>query len=311
MQLEQRARGVLYGLVIGDNLGALVEFAQPEDIAWQYPDGVREMRAGGVHKLVAGQGTDDTEMAVELLESLVERGGFDADDVLRRYTGWLESDPFDKGDTIRRALEDGDMDGKSQANGAMMRVSPLAIAYAGDAAAAQQFSRVDAALTHPNPMAAAANAVYVGALVDVLGGADPLEALRVRLGEEDLAQYLDDKARGRHYTLDNWEKEPPASGGGWVLNALHVVVYHVAQGTDFEEALVETIGLGGDTDTNAAIVGAFLGAVVGEEGIPERWRNTVDGVTTLNHGRPERYIPRVAEWADALVALSKAGSRPG
>lgn len=305
MQLTQRARGVLYGLVIGDSLGALVEFSGPDDIARQYPDGVREMRDGGKHDLVAGQGTDDTEMAVELMESLVECEGFDARDVLDRYTAWLESGPFDRGDTIWCALAGGGKDEKSQANGAMMRVSPLAVAYAGDASAAQQYARADAALTHPNPMVPAANAVYVGALVDVLGGADPLEALRARLGEEDLEQHLDNYARDRNYTLDNWETQPPASGGGWVLNALHAVVYHVAQGTDFEEALVQTIALGGDTDTNAAIVGAFLGAVVGEDGIPERWKGVVDGVTSLRYNRPARYVPRVGEWADALVALSE------
>ncbi len=42
--------------------------------------------------------------------------------------------------------------------------------------------------------------------------------------------------------------------------------------TDFRSALKATIEAGGDTDTNAAIVGAIVGANVGLEGIPEEWR---------------------------------------
>lgn len=306
MELISRARGVLYGQVIGDNLGSQVEFDSPDKIAAAYPDGVREMEGGGPHAIIAGQPTDDTEMAVELIESLTVCGGFDAGDVLRRYQSWAMSEPYDIGFTCMSALRAGVKDDASQANGALMRVSPVAVAYAGQAAQAAKHARADAALTHPNPMTRAANAVYAGALAEVLAGADPLEALRRWLAAEDLAQYLDDRAVERGYSLENWESEPPADGAGWVLNALHAVVYHVAAGNDFEEALVQTIALGGDTDTNAAIVGAFLGGVVGDEGIPARWREVVDNVEApLAHGRSDRYVPRVDEWAEDLTALAE------
>jgi len=35
------------------------------------------------------------------------------------------------------------------------------------------------------------------------------------------------------------------------------------------------VGQGGDTDINGAICGALLGAVLGREAIPMRWRNAV------------------------------------
>lgn len=40
---------------------------------------------------------------------------------------------------------------------------------------------------------------------------------------------------------------------------------------DYEQAVLRTIHLGGDTDTCAAIVGAIVGARVGEAGIPAQW----------------------------------------
>lgn len=302
MDIMSRARGVLYGQCIGDNLGALVEFYRPEEVAAEYPDGVREMRDGGHWGLKAGQATDDTEMAIELIEALRRAGGYEESEVLAGYKRWMDTDPFDAGFTCRTALERGEKDHESQANGALMRISPLAVAYAGNPAEAERFARADAALTHPHPMTVAANAVYAGALADVLGGADPLEALRTRLERENLDQHRDDAAIARGDTTATWESQLPANGGGWVCTALNAVVYHVAQGTDFEEALVRTIALGGDTDTNAAIVGAFLGGVVGEQAIPQRWRDVIDAIQPpLTHNRPERYIPRPREWAAALL----------
>ena len=38
-----------------------------------------------------GEWTDDTAMALELAESLAERGGYDEDDVLARYMVWARS----------------------------------------------------------------------------------------------------------------------------------------------------------------------------------------------------------------------------
>ena len=40
---------------------------------------------------------------------------------------------------------------------------------------------------------------------------------------------------------------------------------------DFETEVARVVGLGGDTDTNAAVAGALLGALVGEGGLPPAW----------------------------------------
>ena len=41
---------------------------------------------------------------------------------------------------------------------------------------------------------------------------------------------------------------------------------------DFEKGILEIVNAGGDSDSNAAIVGAMIGATVGLSGIPKRWR---------------------------------------
>ena len=47
------------------------------------------MVGGGAFGLKPGEWTDDTSMALCLAASLVETGGFDADDQMRRYCRWV------------------------------------------------------------------------------------------------------------------------------------------------------------------------------------------------------------------------------
>jgi ADP-ribosylglycohydrolase len=59
--MNDRRRGTLIGLAVGDGLGAAVEFKSPGGIA-----PVTCHRNGGPHRLKAGEWSDDTSMAVAL-----------------------------------------------------------------------------------------------------------------------------------------------------------------------------------------------------------------------------------------------------
>src|SRR5687767_6228182 len=79
--LRGRAQGCLLGQLAGDALGSLVEFRDAADIARQYPGGVRLLADGGTWNTIAGQPTDDSELALMLARALVKRGAFDATEV--------------------------------------------------------------------------------------------------------------------------------------------------------------------------------------------------------------------------------------
>ena len=92
---------------------------------------------------------------------------------------------------------------------------------------------------------------------------------------------------------------------GWVLIAFQNAFRHLAIGTAIEDALIETVGAGGDTDTNGAICGALLGASQGRAAIPTRWRMAVLACrplaeTGVGQPRPPRY------WPDDLPQLAEA-----
>jgi ADP-ribosylglycohydrolase len=304
-----RAQGCLLGQLAGDALGGLVEFQSPDEIRRQYPNGVRELADGGRWGTVAGQPTDDSEMALMLARMLVKHKRYEPAEARNGYIFWLESGPYDCGNTVSNALR-GYLDPDSQANGAMMRISPLGIFGANyDLQRVAAWARRDAALTHPNPVCLQANALYAMAIA---------HAIATGIGAQDL-----------YRQILNWAKEmkaadvlmkaatgalaaPPSDylrQQGWVLTAFRNALWQLLHAPNLEEGVVYTIMRGGDTDTNAAIAGALLGAVSGREAIPAQWVEKLlkccplAGLPHVRHPRPECFWPTDAlELAGQLVS---------
>jgi ADP-ribosyl-[dinitrogen reductase] hydrolase len=176
-EMLSRAQGCLLGQLAGDALGSLVEFWRLEDIRRQYPNGVRELADGGTWNTTAGQPTDDSEMALALARMLVKNGKYDPEEARKAYVAWLNSGPFDCGMTCSSGLR-GSPNHKSQANGALMRISPLGIFGANHLLEqVAEWARQDALLTHPHPVCVQANALYTMAIA---------QAIRTGCGATDL-----------------------------------------------------------------------------------------------------------------------------
>jgi ADP-ribosylglycohydrolase/fructose-1,6-bisphosphatase/inositol monophosphatase family enzyme len=310
--LLSRAQGCLLGQAAGDSLGALVEFASAAEIAAAGP-GPSELRDGGRWGLLAGQATDDTEMALALARSIVAARGHDPAAAFAAYAAWGASGPFDMGNTTRAALA-GRPDPRSQANGSLMRASPLAVyAQARGAEEAARLARADSALTHPHPVCGDATAAFVIAVAHAIRtGAGPRgahdEAMRWARAHADPAVAE---------ALAAAETRAPVCDGesiGWVLIALGNAFHELLHARSVEEGVVRTVRRGGDTDTNAAIAGALLGAVHGREGVPAQWRRMVLSCRPIapaaQRPRPMPYWPAdVYELAERLL-LAGIGSRP-
>jgi len=308
-----RAQGALLGQVAGDSLGALVEFETAAQIAAREPDGPRRLRDGGRFRLLGGQPTDDSEMALALARAIVERDGFERDVVLEAYRGWLRSSPFDVGDTIGAALRD-HASPASQANGSLMRASPLGIyAHALAPRRSAELARQDATLTHPNPVCADATAAFVVAVAHAVRAGDGAQAAwRAAVAWAEEA----DAARPVHEALAAARSEAPVCDQGsigWVRIALQNAFFELLHAPDVEAGVVATVRRGGDTDTNAAIAGALLGAVHGSDAVPSQWRSLVLSCRPLaphaEQPRPAAYWPvDVLEIAERLLL---AGTRLG
>jgi ADP-ribosylglycohydrolase/fructose-1,6-bisphosphatase/inositol monophosphatase family enzyme len=307
----RRAQGCLLGQAAGDALGQLVEFLDQKSIDARYPAGVRELADGGAWHTIAGQPTDDTELALALGRSLVAEGGFDAAAVAKSYEAWLASGPFDVGTTTRRGLR-GHPDHTSASNGSVMRVSPLGVfGHALPAERVGELAREDSALTHPNPVCRDAAAALAAAIAQAVRHGDGAAA--AYQAAVAWAERADAAAEVRQ-ALDGAASVPPEdfqTHMGFAPVALQNAFFEALHAESLEEGVIRTVGRGGDTDTNGAIAGALLGAIHGRDAVPLRWRRAVLTCRAL----PGTSQPRPAEyWPVDLMQLAErlliAGSAP-
>lgn len=310
----QRARGAWLGQIVGDALGTTVEFERASAIARRFPRGLREIVGGGPFRLLPGQVTDDTELALALARSLAALGCYELQAVADAYQDWYRSGPFDVGSTTRSAFGGRREDAAgvadrassvSQSNGSLMRSSPLGIfGWALPAGQLAELAAADASLSHPHPVCQAAAAILTHAIAyGIREGGTPVEVYAATV----------DFARGaplRRPALDALlaaEEGPPAEYHrrmGWVVIALQNAFHQLLHAPSLEEGLVATVMAGGDTDTNGCVAGALLGAVHGLEAIPPRWRAVVLDCQT---DRGSTY--QASDALELAEALYEAGSR--
>ena len=74
---------------------------------------------------------------------------------------------------------------------------------------------------------------------------------------------------------DKYLPKPSDRPIGTVENGFKWSFYYLRAGTPYNEAIEHILYRGGDTDTNAAIVGGLLGAAYGESSIKPEWRNAM------------------------------------
>ena len=239
--VRSRAQGCLLGQIAGDSLGSLVEFKEASAIRALYPEGVRELADGGEWNTLAGQPTDDSEMALALARSLVRNTGVSIEDVHTSYMRWKKSRPFDMGNAIRRGLE-GNPILDSQANGALMRVSPLGIfGWKMEPEALAKLAAQDAALTHPHRICQQVNALYATAIAET-----------VREGLHPKAVYDRMAARAERWKVDRAIRErieqaksrrPPEyyHQMGWVLTAFQNALYELLNDRTLEQAVIDRL----------------------------------------------------------------------
>jgi ADP-ribosylglycohydrolase len=283
---RDRFAGCLLGLAVGDALGTTLEFRSPGSF-----DPIDDMVGGGPFDLEPGQWTDDTSMALCLAESLVECGGFDAHDQMRRYVRWWRDGYwsstgrcFDIGNTVRSALDRfertgepfaGSTDARSAGNGSIMRLAPVPMWYATDPPAAIRRAADSSRTTHGAREAVDACRYLGGLIVGALRGESkdlllsshytPVPEL---LTEEPLAPRIDDIARGSFRDRD----PPDIRGTGYVVDCLEAALWAFDRGHDFRDGALLAVNLGDDADTTGAVYGQLAGAFHGEAGIPAEWR---------------------------------------
>jgi ADP-ribosyl-[dinitrogen reductase] hydrolase len=295
-------------------------------IRLRHPQDLRQLAVSPVWHTLPGQPTDDSELALALARSIVAGSGYRQEAAARGYVDWYQSHPFDVGGTTAQALGSVSADdllaGRaaaianargnrlSQANGSLMRISPLGI-WGASVPADQlaEHARADSQITHPNPVCQEACAAYAVAIAHAIAtGSSPTHLYEHALGwtKEHSCEPTVSEA------LRRAADEPPAdflNQPGWVLIALQNAFYQLLQAPNLEDGVVASAMAGGDTNTNAAIAGALLGAVYGRDAMPAQWQSAIlscrplAGAPGVLQPRPERFWPVDAlDLAERLLA---------
>ncbi|MCA1915178.1 ADP-ribosylglycohydrolase family protein [Methanospirillum hungatei] len=284
-ELTRRIYGSIYGLAIGDALGAPIEFSPPGSFT-----PVTGFRTGGPFNLPAGTWTDDTSLALCLIESLVECNGCDINDQMQRFVRWYQEGHlsatghcFDIGTTTRSALhhffatgdyQSREIDDHSAGNGSLMRIAPVPLFFHKEPHKAIYFAGESSKGTHNHPAAVDACRYFAGLIVGALQGISKEKLLSPLYApipdywdERSLVPEIAEVAMGSFLT-----KEPPEiAGSGYVVKSLEAALWAFAKGRDYRESVLLAVNLGGDTDTTGAICGQLAGAYYGIDGIPDEW----------------------------------------
>lgn len=290
ISLPLRLGGGVWGHLVGDAIGVPYEFREPEQIGE-----VRFGEPGTLHHEPPGTWSDDGALMLTLLDSLLTVG-FDPEDQGRRAVAWRREGAyapggkvFDIGNATSSALdalqrgapaeEAGPTHQRSQSNGSLMRILPIALwarAERLDVGALADRATRASKVTHGHPTCQVVCAVYVLVADGLLRDAEPraaldaaFDALRVRYQpsgdapDAALASALDE--------LIDWPTTHKPEGRGGALNAFWSAWTAFAGATGYRQTIERAIRYGHDTDTTAAIAGGIAGIQWGIDGIPAEW----------------------------------------
>jgi len=244
--------------------------------------------------------TDDTYMALSIVETLEKHGGVDQDilaqafalryrqESWRGYGGGARHllSQISKGADWRKAAP-ALFNGGSFGNGGAMRAAPVGGYFAGQPALAAVQARLSAEITHAHPegqagaMAVAAAAAFA-ALPDHPCGVEFIQAVLDFVPEgltrQGIQQALEIPAEAFEQAVEQLGTGVMISAQDTVPFCLWSAAHHL---DDYEAALWQTVAGLGDRDTTCAIVGGIV--ALSAPGTPAEW---VERRESLPEGMP-------------------------
>jgi ADP-ribosylglycohydrolase len=292
--------GSLLGLALGDALGFVVEGEPPAEAAAYVADWVRTGRVPerGRRGYRFGQYSDDTQLARELLASLLDNGRvWDASVFAGRIARLFQqgsdvgAGPGTRTAALRIAAGIPWAEAATPApyagNGAAMRAGPLGALYADRPEELRRIVVEQSSVTHRDPRCAAGAVAIAGAtaiastgstlspnrLLQTLAGW--VESVDARTAEalaslEPLLALEPAGAAARIRGLDPMPSGTSEMGfTPFVTTTVAWSLYAFLRSPDdYLLSVCTAISAGGDTDTTAAMTGAIAGAHVGPSGLP-------------------------------------------
>jgi poly(ADP-ribose) glycohydrolase ARH3 len=284
--LQDKFRGAILGCFLGDAFGSGFEGMNPEKARFHLSN---------LSKKLTRSYTDDTDMTLALGESIAESCEIDPEGIAKHFSLSCDLTRGYAIGTIKAVLalragvqwyqvgriffEEG-----SFGNGAAMRVSPVGLFYHHGLDDLQEAAIKQANVTHVHPLGQW-GAVMQACSVGLAVSQNPKEPFKKEQMVTNLREVLwrgpieyvkalnkieEMVAQGKK--LQAWEVVQSLGNGVEAQFSVPSACYiALTYSSDFCDAIRAAISLGGDTDTIAGMVGAIVGAHVGEKGLPVEW----------------------------------------
>ena len=304
---NDRLRGMLLGIAIGDALGNTTESLNPSQ---------RRERHGEVtnylpeDNLEVGVPSDETQLAFWTVESLLEHGRIDPEDLIEKFAA---DEIYGGGDAVDRAVEAynygaswNEAGEPSAGNGALARIAPVVLPHLPtDGRELWEDVVFGTIVTHNDEMAVVASIGFTGLLFEVFGAG--VDEAKGEWWVDKFLKYARPAETDREYP----SRSPHVSFQGSLCDMVDTHMRRAAEGyisivdacdtwysgaylletvpsallvlarcaDDPEEALIRAVNDTRDSDSIAAVVGAAVGAHHRADAIPSRWVDSLSGRT--------------------------------
>jgi ADP-ribosyl-[dinitrogen reductase] hydrolase len=261
-----------------ESAGARIEFCKKRFNETEVYDAMH-MVGQNTSGVQVGQITDDSEMEISLLKALISSKNdeyFPLETIAKEYIEWYKSEPFDIGQSTTYALLDAtdasdmltnayEFNYNSESNGSLMRSIPLAVFGINKTPETiMQMAKLDSELTHPKEIVGEITGLYCVIISQILNKVQItsiLETLYKLITKETIIEWIN---IGKELTtLNNYDC---IKNEGHMKHAFIFIIYFLfnIEKYTYEMAISEVLECGGDTDTNAKIVGNLFGAYYGD-----------------------------------------------
>lgn len=295
MTKQDRIKGAIYGLLIGDAVGVPYEFNLPEQLPeYAQIDMIPPKHFQKTYSNISiGTWSDDGAQALCLLASLLHEGKMNAEDFMKRMCNWyqygymaIDFEVFDVGiqtaESIRHYLAGIPLqhvaknDEQANGNGSLMRVLPLALWHIGTDETLIEDVYAQSHVTHAHLRAKICCALYC------LWARYILKDMDINTAWDKAVSILREVYQNKEAELEQLEKyiRPDeldnVTGSGYVVDCLKSARYALQQ-NNYQDVIKTAISLGRDTDTTACVAGGIAGLYYGFEAIPKKWIEQLKG----------------------------------
>lgn len=290
---NDKVKGCVFGLAIGDAVGLRYENVKPN---W-----INEKNIGKV--CFGGAISDDTEHMFLISKSILKTNNIiDFKNYFRKeLQKWIFSLPVNIGKTtgisIIRSFFKSGYGVAGTGNGSVMRIAPVGLIFHNDILSLNDYAEASCRITH-NSDESVVNSIAIARLIAYIINKEINEKNKPKLS--DVIELLKSISPAKFWIdtifeleesinnniepielVNKWTHGNGASGYTKYSTLLSIYCWWKYYG-DYEKTITEIIKCGGDTDTNAAIVGAIVGVTIGYKNIPKSLNSKVKDLIIRN-----------------------------